>query len=70
VRIAACVIVDRDSHRPILIGANGERMKRIATEARQDIAKMLDKPIHLEVYVKVRRGWADRENALRDLGYE
>jgi GTP-binding protein Era len=70
VRIAACVIVDRDSHRPILIGANGDRMKRIATEARQDIAKMLDKPIHLEVYVKVRRGWADRENALRDLGYE
>jgi GTP-binding protein Era len=69
-RIAACVIVDRDSHRPILIGANGERMKRIATEARQDITKMLDKPVHLEVYVKVRRGWADRENALRDLGYE
>ncbi len=69
-RIAACVIVDRESHRPILIGAGGERMKRIATEARQDIAKLLDKPVHLEVYVKIRKGWSERESALRDLGYE
>ncbi|WP_345251251.1 GTPase Era [Pigmentiphaga soli] len=69
-RIAACVIVDRDSHRPILLGAGGERMKRIATEARQDIAKLLDKPVHLEIYVKVRKGWAERDSALRDLGYE
>ncbi len=70
VRIAACVIVDRDSHRPILLGANGDRMKRIASEARQDIAKLLDTTVHLEIYVKVRKGWAERESALRDLGYE
>ncbi|VCU72099.1 GTPase Era [Pigmentiphaga humi] len=70
VRIAACVIVDRDSHRPILLGAGGERMKRIASEARQDIAKLIDTPVHLEIYVKVRKGWAERESALRDLGYE
>lgn len=69
-RIAACVIVDRDSHRPILLGTGGERMKRISTEARQDIAKLLDKRVHLEIYVKVRKGWADKEAALRDLGYE
>ncbi|MBJ7264973.1 MAG: GTPase Era [Burkholderiaceae bacterium] len=69
-RIAACVVVERDSHRPILLGAGGAHMKRIASEARQDIAKLMDKPVHLEVYIKVRRGWSDREGALRDLGYE
>lgn len=69
-RIAACVVVERDSHRPILLGAGGVHMKRIASEARQDIAKLMDKPVHLEVYIKVRKGWSDREGALRDLGYE
>lgn len=69
-RVAACVVVERESHRPILLGAGGEHMKRIATEARQDIAKLIDKPVHLEVYIKVRKGWSDRESALRDLGYE
>ena len=69
-RIAACVVVERDSHRPILLGAGGGHMKRIASEARQDIAKLMDKPVHLEVYIKVRKGWSDREGALRDLGYE
>jgi GTP-binding protein Era len=69
-RIAACVIVERDSHKPILLGNQGERMKRIATEARQDIAKLIDSTVHLEIYIKVRKGWADRESQLRDLGYE
>ncbi|MGY6271690.1 GTPase Era [Achromobacter denitrificans] len=69
-RIAACVVVERDSHKPILLGTGGMHMKRIASEARQDIAKLLDKPVHLEVYIKVRKGWSGREGALRDLGYE
>jgi len=70
VRIAACVIVERESHRPILLGARGEHMKRIASEARQDMAKLLDKKVFLEVYIKVRKGWSDREGALREFGYE
>ncbi|MEY3740897.1 MAG: hypothetical protein RLZZ192_1573 [Pseudomonadota bacterium] len=70
VHVAACVIVERDSHRPILLGAGGGHMKRIASEARQDMAKLLDKPVHLEVYIKVRKGWAEKESSLRDLGYE
>ncbi len=70
VRIAACVIVERDSHRPILLGTGGQHMKRIGTEARQDIARLLDRPVHLEIYIKVRRGWSERESALRELGYE
>ena len=69
-RIAACVVVERESHRPILLGTGGEHMKRIATEARQDIAKLLDAPVHLEIYIKVRKGWSERESALRDLGYD
>jgi len=68
--INACVVVERDSHKPILLGTGGMHMKRIASEARQDIAKLLDKPVHLEVHIKVRKGWSDREGALRDLGYE
>lgn len=68
--IHACVIVQRDSHRPILLGAKGAHMKRMATEARQDIAKLLDKPVHLEVYIKVKKGWTDRQSSLREFGYE
>lgn len=45
-------------------------MKRIATEARQEIAEMVEKPIFLEVFIKVRKGWSEQEGALRDLGYE
>ena len=69
-RIAACVVVERESHRPILLGARGTHMKRIATEARQDIVQLLEKPVFLDIYVKVRKGWSERESALRDLGYE
>jgi len=69
VRIAACILVERDSHRPILLGAGGAHMKRIASEARQDIVKLLDQTVHLEVYVKVRKGWSEHSDALRELGY-
>ncbi|HUH41136.1 MAG TPA: GTPase Era [Castellaniella sp.] len=69
-RVSACVVIEREGHRPILLGAGGQHMKRIATEARQDIVKLLGKPVFLDVYIKVRKGWSDREAALRDLGYE
>lgn len=68
--VSACVVVERESHKPILLGAKGMHMKRIASEARQDIRELLDKPVFLEVYIKVRKGWSDKESALRDLGYE
>jgi len=70
VRVAACVVVERETHRPILLGTGGVHMKRIASEARQDMVKLLDKQVHLDVYIKVRKGWSDRESALRELGYE
>lgn len=68
--ISACVIVERETHKPILLGAKGMHMKRIASEARQEMEQLLEKSVHLEVYIKVRKGWADREASLRDLGYE
>lgn len=70
VHINACIVVERESHRPILLGAGGQHMKRIATEARQEIAELVDKSVFLEVFIKVRKGWSDQEKALRDLGYE
>ncbi|PLC51731.1 GTPase Era [Pollutimonas subterranea] len=70
VRVAACIVVERETHRPILLGAGGAHMKRMATEARQDMVKLLDKTVHLEVYIKVRKGWSDRESTLRELGYD
>jgi GTP-binding protein Era len=60
VRIDACIIVPHNRHRPILLGANGLHMKRIATEARQEIARLLNKSIYLNVYIKVRQGGAAR----------
>lgn len=70
VKINACVIVEREGYKPILLGAGGLHMKRIASEARADIQKLIDLPVFLEIYIKVRKGWADKESALKDLGYE
>ncbi|KAA0888575.1 GTPase Era [Pusillimonas sp. ANT_WB101] len=69
-RVSACIVVERETHKPILLGTGGVHMKRIATEARQDMVKLLEKPVFLDVYIKVRKGWSDRESTLRELGYE
>lgn len=67
--IAALVLVERDSQKKMVIGNKGERIKTIATEARLDMAAMLEQPVFLQVWVKVKSGWADDERALRSLGY-
>jgi GTP-binding protein Era len=53
----------------MVIGNKGERLKQIATEARLDMAAMLEAPVFLQIWVKVKTGWADDERALRSLGY-
>jgi GTP-binding protein Era len=68
-RIHASIVVDREGHKAIVIGARGEQMKRIATAARLDMEKLFGGKVHLEVWVKVRSGWTDNEAALRRLGY-
>lgn len=67
--IAALVLVERDSQKKMVIGNKGERIKQIATEARLDMASMLEAPVFLQIWVKVKSGWADDERALRSLGY-
>ena len=67
--IAALVLVERDSQKRMVIGNKGERIKTIATEARLDMADMLQQPVFLQIWVKVKSGWADDERALRSLGY-
>ncbi|PWW45980.1 GTPase Era [Melaminivora alkalimesophila] len=70
VRIAATIVVERDSHKAMVIGEGGERLKRISTEARQELERLFDAKVFLEVWVKVRSGWADDEARVRSFGYE
>jgi GTP-binding protein Era len=69
-RIYAAIVVDRDSHKAIVIGKGGESLKRIASEARHDMERLFDGKVYLEVWVKVKSGWADDERLLKSLGYE
>jgi GTP-binding protein Era len=70
VRIAATIVVERDGHKAMVIGNGGERLKRIGTEARQELEKLMDCKVFLELWVKVRSGWADDEARVRSFGYE
>ena len=69
-RIAASIVVERESHKAMVIGQQGERLKRIGTEARQELERLMDGKVHLELWVKVRSGWADDEARVRSFGYE
>jgi GTP-binding protein Era len=69
-RISAAIVVDRQAHKGIIIGKGGETLKRIASEARQDMERLFDGKVFLEVFVKVKSGWSDDERLLKSLGYE
>lgn len=69
-RIQATVLVERASQKGIVLGAGGSRMKQMATEARLDLERLFGSKVYLEVFVKVRSGWADNEQSLRAYGYE
>jgi len=68
-RIHATVYVDKTSQRAIMLGEGGARMKAIATEARHDMERVFGGKVFLEVFVKVKRGWADSDASLTRLGY-
>jgi GTPase len=67
--ISACILVERPGQKRILIGASGERIKSIGTQARIDIERLLERKVMLNLWVKVRSGWSDDLRALRSLGY-
>ena len=68
-RIHASVIVDKAGQKAILIGKGGEKMKAISTQARKDMETLFGSKVYLEVWVKIKSGWADDERALKSLGY-
>jgi len=69
-RIAATIVVERDGHKAMVIGDKGERIKRIGMETRVELEKLLDCKVFIEMWVKVRSGWADDEARVRSFGYE
>ncbi len=70
IRVASTIVVERDSHKAMIIGEAGERLKRIGTEARTELEKALGSKVFLELWVKVRSGWADDEARVKSFGYE
>jgi len=69
-RIEATILVERESQKPIVLGAGGERLKRMASAARKDMEKLFGGKVYLGTWVKVRKAWTDDVRVLRQLGYE
>jgi GTP-binding protein Era len=68
-KIHALIIVDKDSHKRMIIGDKGQKLKRIATEARQDMERLIGKKVFLQCFCKVKPGWSDDEQLLNQFGY-
>lgn len=69
-RISAVILVERDGQKKMVIGAGGQRIKKIGSEARIDMEKLFDSKVFLRLFVKVKAGWADDKRALKSLGYD
>ena len=69
-RIHAMIWIDRESHKPIVIGKDGALLKRIGREARIELSELLGDRVHLELWVKVREHWSDSEQELKRLGFD
>ena len=69
-RIEATILVERDSQKAIVLGTKGERLKGMATAARKDMEKLFGGKVFLEVWVRVRSGWADDAGTLKKLGID
>ena len=67
--INGLILVEREGQKKMVIGAGGQKIKTIGMEARADMERLFDNKVHLELWVKVKSGWADDERALRSLGY-
>nr|AAA92441.1 Era [Salmonella enterica subsp. enterica serovar Typhimurium] len=67
--INGLILVEREGQKKMVIGNKGAKIKTIGIEARKDMQEMFEAPVHLELWVKVKSGWADDESRLRSLGY-
>jgi GTP-binding protein Era len=70
VRIEQTIYVERESQRKIVLGKGGQSIKAIGAEARAEIAAMIEQPVHLFLFVKVREGWGDDPERFREMGLE
>lgn len=70
IRIQAVIFVERDSQKGIIIGKGGKSLKKVGTEARKDIEAFFDKKVFLELFVKVEKDWRNKDNKLRNFGYQ
>jgi len=70
VRIAQVIYVQRDSQKAIVLGRGGSMIKRIGTAAREDLVEILEQPVHLSLFVKVRENWIDDPDRYRDWGLD
>jgi GTPase len=68
IRIEQTIFVERDSQKRIVLGKGGSMIKQVSTEARRELSEMLERPVHLFLFVKVREGWGDDPARYRDLG--
>ena len=69
-RIHVAIVVDKPSHKAMVIGKGGEKLKLIGTDARRDMEKLFGGKVFLQIWVKVKRGWTDDARALKSLGFE
>ena len=70
VDVRATIYCEKDSHKGIIIGKHGAMLKKIGTNAREDIQKLLGSPIYLDLWVKVKKDWRDNDFLLKNFGYE
>jgi GTP-binding protein Era len=70
IRITADIICERESHKGIIIGKKGVMIKKIGTEAREELEALLETKVYIELFVKVRDNWRNSNVALKDLGYK
>ncbi|HCF48863.1 MAG TPA: GTPase Era [Syntrophomonas sp.] len=67
--LRAVIYIERDSQKGIVIGKNGQMLKQIGEQSRQELEDLLDRPVYLDLWVKVKKNWRDSENNLNQLGY-
>ena len=69
IEVDATIYCEKASHKGIIIGKNGAMLKKISTEARQDIERFMGTKVYLETWVKVKENWRDNMNYIRSFGY-
>ncbi len=70
IKIHALILVEKENHKRMVIGDRGQKLKEMATEARVDMERLLEKKVFLQCWCKVKSGWADDKRMLKQLGYD